>query len=101
MGWPIGHLQVSSVSSSSDLGFSGSKFLSNNIDWNLAFLDVGAGPLLICLLSLVLGELDCLEGALASKFNLWALPITAFLVVSPNASAIWLAVCPLDRVLLI
>ena len=34
----MGHLQVSSVNSSSCFGFSGSKFLSSNNDLNLAFL---------------------------------------------------------------
>ena len=93
----MGHLHVWSVNSSKDLGFSGSKFLSSKIDWNLAFLEVGVGPLRVGLFGEVDDWLDCLDGALASKFNLWALPITAFRVVSPRASAIWLAVWPLDQ----
>ena len=40
------------------------------MDWNLAFLEVGAGLLLTCLLSLDEGAPEFLDGALASKFNL-------------------------------
>ena len=64
------------------------------MDWNFAFLEVGAGLLLTCLLSLAVGVPEFLDGALASRFNLCALPITALRVVSPKASAIWLAVWP-------
>ena len=37
---------------------------------------------------------DFFDIALASRFNLCALPMTAFLVVSPRMEAIWLAECP-------
>ena len=66
---------------------------------------MGAGErFMTCLFSLDLGEFDCFDGALASRFKRCALPkkglipvllededqtpMTAFLVVSPNISAI-------------
>ena len=91
----MGHLQVSSVSSLSFFGFSGSKFLSNNKALNLAFRLSFSCLISTSFSNFAFGEVEgFFETVLASKFNRCALPITAFRIVSPINAAICEAVCP-------
>ena len=85
----MGHLHSLSSSCSKDLGLSGSKFLSKIKDLNLAFLLTNFSSLLLLLSDASFFTiLDVFDAALAASLSLWALPITAFLVVPPRISAI-------------
>ena len=89
----MGHLHVSSASSSSFFGFSGSKFLSNNNDLNLD-LRSSFSPFILKFSSLFIFTLEevFFETALAFKFSRCAFPITALRVTPPIETAILLAV---------
>ena len=94
----MGHLQDLSSNSSSCFGFSGSKSFSINKDLNLLLL-----PRFwiwfsseLCFWKFWLFE-EFLVLIFADRFSLWALPITAFLLIPPIISAIWLAVLPLPH----
>ena len=82
----MGHLQVSSLSSSSFFGFSDSKLLSNNKALNLAFRPsfcvLTSGVLSFSIFDLVFDLLA--EADLAVKFSRKTLPITAFRVTLPR-----------------
>ena len=87
-----------SSSSSNCLGFSGSKSFSIINDLNLLlrpFLDLIF--LSITAFSKLSFEVAVLVFIFADKLSLWALPITAFLLIPPIISAIWLAVFPLPH----